>query len=155
MSSTTTEIHLSSPKKTYDFAVKVAKLSKKGDVIVLRGELGSGKTTFCKGFIKNLIREKEEIISPTFNIVKTYTSKKNIEIWHFDLYRLKNEDEALEIGLDDAFSNAISLIEWPEKIERLLPDNCLDISISYGKAANERFARIDTGNSHFNLKEIL
>ena len=93
---------------------KFAEKLKKGDVIVLTGELGSGKTKFTEGVLEHFGLENE-ISSPTFNIVNEYISK-NINIYHFDVYRLEDEDEFYAIGGEEYFDKGICLIEWGEMI---------------------------------------
>lgn len=100
---------------------KFAEKLKKGDVIVLTGELGSGKTKFTEGVLEYFGLENE-ISSPTFNIVNEYISK-NINIYHFDVYRLEDEDEFYAIGGEEYFDKGICLIEWGEMIESVLPKN--------------------------------
>jgi len=95
-----------------------------GMIICLDGELGSGKTVFVKGFAKSLGIE-ENITSPTFNIVKEYVTGE-MPLYHMDVYRLEEDDNS--IGFNDYFnSNGISIIEWSELIENILPDERLDI----------------------------
>ena len=95
-----------------------------GMIICLDGELGSGKTVFVKGFAKSLGIE-DNITSPTFNIVKEYESGE-MPLYHMDVYRLEDNDDS--IGFKDYFnSNGISIIEWAELIEDILPDERLDI----------------------------
>ena len=95
-----------------------------GMIICLDGELGSGKTVFVKGFAKSLGLE-ETITSPTFNIVKEYTSCE-MPLYHMDVYRLENGDES--IGFNDYFnSDGVSIIEWSELISDILPEERLDI----------------------------
>ncbi|MBQ3021598.1 MAG: tRNA (adenosine(37)-N6)-threonylcarbamoyltransferase complex ATPase subunit type 1 TsaE [Bacilli bacterium] len=95
-----------------------------GMIICLDGELGSGKTIFVKGFAKSLGLE-ENITSPTFNIVKEYQTGE-LPLYHMDVYRLENDDDS--IGFNDYFnSNGISIIEWSELIEDILPEERLDI----------------------------
>ena len=95
-----------------------------GMIICLDGELGSGKTVFVKGFAKSLGLE-ETITSPTFNIVKEYTSGE-MPLYHMDVYRLEDGDES--IGFNDYFnSDGISIIEWSELISDILPEERLDI----------------------------
>jgi len=100
-------------------------------VICLNGTLGAGKTFFAKEFIGSLLSEEQEITSPTFNLLNIYDTKEG-EIFHFDLYRLKNEDELENIGFFDAIKSGICLIEWPEVAKKYLSDY-VDISI---KATN-------------------
>ena len=95
-----------------------------GMIICLDGELGSGKTVFVKGFAKSLGLE-ENITSPTFNIVKEYQSGE-MPLYHMDVYRLENADDS--VGFNDYFnSKGISIIEWSELIEDILPEERLDI----------------------------
>ena len=106
-------------QETINFAKDFAKKLNKGDIIVLSGELGSGKTKFVQGILSYFGLENE-ISSPTFTIVNEYTSS-DINIYHFDVYRLENEDEFYAMGGDEYFANGICLIEWGELIEHILP----------------------------------
>lgn len=105
-----------------------AKKLKKGDVIVLTGELGSGKTKFTEGVLE-YFKLDDEISSPTFNIVNEYTSD-NINIYHFDVYRLEDEDEFYAIGGDEYFDKGICLIEWGEMIKNVLPKKYIHITFN-------------------------
>ena len=104
---------------TIDFAEKFASSLSIGDIIVLTGELGSGKTKFVQGVLKYFNME-DEISSPTFTIVNEYTSDKT-NVYHFDVYRLEDSDEFYAMGGDEYFSKGICLIEWGEMIEDILP----------------------------------
>ncbi len=104
---------------TINFAENFAKNLKAGDIIVLSGELGSGKTKFVQGVLKHFNLE-DEISSPTFTIVNEYLAE-DINIYHFDVYRLEDEDEFYAMGGDEYFSKGICLIEWGEIIEDILP----------------------------------
>lgn len=110
---------------TKNFAKKIASKLKPKDVVVLTGELGSGKTKFAEGFLSYFGLENE-ISSPTFNIVNEY-KKDNINIYHFDVYRLEDSSEFYEIGGEEYFENGICLIEWGELIEDVLPNNYIHI----------------------------
>lgn len=123
---------------TKAFAKNFAKLLNKNDVIVLTGELGSGKTKFVEGFLSNFGLEKE-ISSPTFTIVNEYRND-DIVIYHFDVYRLEDSSEFYEIGGDEYFENGICLIEWGELIEDALPKNY--IHITFEKDNNDENIRI-------------
>lgn len=107
---------------------KFAKKLKKGDVIVLTGELGSGKTKFTEGVLEYFGLENE-ISSPTFNIINEYISK-DINIYHFDVYRLEDEDEFYAIGGEEYFDKGICLIEWGEMIESVLPKKYIHITFN-------------------------
>lgn len=104
---------------TVDFAEKFASSLSIGDIIVLTGELGSGKTKFVQGVLKYFNME-DEISSPTFTIVNEYTSGK-ANVYHFDVYRLEDSYEFYAMGGDEYFSKGICLIEWGEMIEDILP----------------------------------
>ncbi len=107
---------------------KFAKDLKKGDVIVLTGDLGSGKTKFTEGVLQFFGLENE-ISSPTFNIVNEYVNR-DVNIYHFDVYRLEDEDEFYAIGGEEYFEKGICLIEWGEMIESALPNKYIQISFS-------------------------
>ncbi len=125
-------------EETKEFAKKIASKLKIGDVIVLSGELGSGKTKFTEGILTYFGLE-QEISSPTFTIVNEYTSK-NINIYHFDVYRLADIDEFYAIGGEEYFSKGICIIEWGEMIEEILPKDY--IKIKFEKDANNTNKRI-------------
>ena len=109
---------------TIKFAKEIAKKAKKNDIICLVGDLGVGKTVVAKA-IGNFFNVKDEFTSPTFTILKSYDVKNNIisKIHHFDLYRIKNTNELINIGFEDFLyeNNSIILIEWPEIAYDLLP----------------------------------
>jgi len=113
---------------TIDFAYKLASKLNTGDIIILSGELGSGKTKFTQGILKYFNLESE-ISSPTFTIVNEYISPIQ-NIYHFDLYRLTDSDEFYEIGGEEYFEKGICIIEWGEIIEDILPPNYIKISFS-------------------------
>ena len=117
-----------SENETKELAKKIAKNLKPGDIIVLTGELGSGKTKFTEGFLSYFNLENE-LSSPTFNIVNEYDTP-NFPIYHFDVYRLEDIDEFYAIGGEEYFSSGICIIEWGEKIEEALPTSYLKISFS-------------------------
>jgi len=108
-----------SEQDTIAFAKSFASKLKKGDIIVLSGELGSGKTKFVQGVLEYFGLD-DEISSPTFTIVNEYV-KEDICIYHFDVYRLADIDEFYAMGGDEYFSNGICFIEWGEMIEEILP----------------------------------
>ena len=109
-----------------NFAKKLASKLQIGDIIVLSGELGSGKTKFTEGILE-YFNLQDEISSPTFTIVNEYHSN-NLPIYHFDVYRLEDENEFIEIGGEEYFDKGICIIEWGEMIENLLPNEYIKIS---------------------------
>lgn len=98
-----------------------------GDVVALHGPIGAGKSHFARALIRARLGREEDVPSPTFTLVQTYPAET--EIWHADLYRLTHPDEVLELGLEDAFRTAICLIEWPERMGDLLPDDALHLRL--------------------------
>ncbi|MBT4880485.1 MAG: tRNA (adenosine(37)-N6)-threonylcarbamoyltransferase complex ATPase subunit type 1 TsaE [Alphaproteobacteria bacterium] len=110
------------------FAQKLAQSMKTGDILTLQGQLGSGKTTFAKFFMGALGLRSQEVPSPTFTLVQTYPFSEFM-VWHFDLYRLKDPEEVYELGIEEAFAEGVSLIEWPERLEGMLPREHLQIEI--------------------------
>lgn len=125
-------LYSNSPKETQKIASNLAAKTKSG-IIALEGELGAGKTTFAQAFVKALgIRAK--VKSPTFNIIKKYkVPKKNKFVYHIDCYRLKDHKEAILLGIKDVFEEPDSfvLIEWPERIEKILPKKIIRIHMDH------------------------
>ena len=117
-----------SENDTLSFAKKFASKLNKKDVIVLSGDLGSGKTKFTEGIL-SFFGLETEISSPTFTIVNEY-SKDDIKIYHFDVYRLEDSSEFYEIGGDEYYENGICIIEWGEIIEDALPNDYIKIDFS-------------------------
>ena len=117
-----------SEEDTINFANDFAKNLKVGDIIILSGELGSGKTKFTQGVLKYFGLENE-ISSPTFTIVNEYNSN-DINIYHFDVYRLIDSSEFYAIGGDEYFEKGISIIEWGEIIQDALPTDYIHIVFS-------------------------
>jgi tRNA threonylcarbamoyladenosine biosynthesis protein TsaE len=122
------DIVLADEAATVALAHRLARLARPGDVFALEGDLGSGKTTLARAFVRALTTDDEEVPSPTFTLVQTYESRAGM-IWHFDLYRLERADEVLELGIEDAFGSGISLIEWPARLGPWLPAGRLCLSI--------------------------
>lgn len=116
-----TKILIQNQQEMADFAIKMAKSIKNNQIITLEGNLGAGKTFFAKNFISFLTDIKQsEITSPTFNIYNHYQINKQ-NIYHFDLYRINNEEELDNIGFYDLLKGGICLIEWPEIAKKYLP----------------------------------
>ena len=137
---------ISSIRELRKIADKIKKILLPGDVVFLHGEIGVGKTTFARLLINGFENEKKlkksEILSPTFNIVFEYEIKE-FTIKHFDLYRLKNDNDIKNIGLYENLEQSITLIEWPELIKNK-PQNRLDLFFEYAEDYNERSLIIKT-----------
>lgn len=132
-----------SEEDTKNFAKSLASHLKNQDIIVLTGDLGSGKTKFTEGILSYFGLENE-ISSPTFTIVNEY-QKDDINIYHFDVYRLEDSSEFYEMGGEEYFENGICLIEWGELIEDVLPKDSIHITfLKDDKNENIRILNIDT-----------
>ena len=133
-------MELSSLKDTKNLSKKISEIINAGDVIFLYGKIGVGKTTFVRFFINHLEVEngikKSDILSPTFNIAYDYDIGK-IKVYHYDLFRLKNYKDILELGMFETSKDHIKIIEWPELIE-LKPKDRIDILFQYSKLKNSR-----------------
>jgi len=128
-------------KDTQRLAVLISKYIKVSDVILLKGDLGSGKTTFAQFFIKHLT-DADNVSSPTFNVVNVY-EKEDLIIWHYDLYRIKDLEEVYEIGIEESLSTAISIIEWPELIESIIHKNKIIIYFMHDLKTDTREVKIE------------
>lgn len=119
-----------------DVAQELCKMICFGSIVMLRGELGAGKTTFTSYILKEIVCSDDEFTSPTFNIVHEYYSQlKECKIFHLDLYRIKSFEELYEIGFVDMLNDGIMFVEWPEiayPILRKLPaDKLIMINLSF------------------------
>lgn len=133
-----------SENDTMNFAEKLASKMRKNDILVLNGDLGSGKTKFTEGFLKFFGLENE-ISSPTFTIVNEYDCKDDLKIFHFDVYRLSDIDEFYAIGGEDYFTSGICIIEWGNIIKDALPKEYIEISINKSpEDENTRILKIKT-----------
>ena len=128
---------LSSPEATSELAVNLANRLSAGDVILFTGDIGAGKTHFSRALIQSLLAEPEDVPSPTFTLVQIYEVHQ-FEIWHADLYRLTSPDEVVELGLTDAFNDAVCLVEWPDRLAELAPENALSIELKMTDQTGER-----------------
>lgn len=130
-------VHLSSPDATSCFAQVIGTALGAGDVLLLEGSIGMGKTHFARALIQSLLEFPEDVPSPTFTIVQVYDTVKG-ELWHADLYRLTSAFELEEIGLSQAFEEAICLVEWPDRLGRETPASALRLAFSAGDHDDSR-----------------
>ena len=137
-------MEISSIRDTKKLSENLSEIVKLGDAILLYGEIGVGKTTFTRFFINHLEQKnkikKSDILSPTFNILYGYEIKKKI-ILHYDLYRLKNYNDILELGIFEKSENNIKIIEWPELIKEK-PNNRIEIYFQYSDLSASRKVKI-------------
>ena len=131
--------------KTAELAKKFSKILKKGDVVFFNGEIGVGKTTFIRHLINNIQKDNglnlTEVTSPTFNLVNEYDVGSFI-IQHYDLFRITNSEEIKNIGLFENYKEILTLIEWPEKIEKIIKDR-IELFFEYRYDDEKRFLRIE------------
>ena len=121
-------------------ALQLIQYKKNKNIICFYGEMGVGKTTFIKEICKNLFVD-DNVSSPTFSIVNQYKTKQNKIIYHFDFYRLETEEEAYDMGYEEYFfQNDLCLIEWPEKIEGLIPEDIIKVILT--KKGEQRIIEI-------------
>lgn len=119
-----------SVEETIGAGYEFGKQLKPGDVVCLTGDLGAGKTHFVKGVASYFGIKPEKVSSPTYTLIHEYTGE--LPVYHFDCYRLKSEEEAIEIGAEEYFyGEGVCLIEWPEKIGSLIPEEAIWIQISH------------------------
>lgn len=149
-------ISLGSPDQTAALGVEIGRLLTPGDVLLLEGDIGAGKTHFARSLIQSLLSEPEDVPSPTFTLVQIYDGT-NCEIWHADLYRLTSPDEVVELGLTDAFTDAICLVEWPDRLAELAPESALSMRFSMTATEGERTLELAAESELWpqRLKEIL
>ena len=137
-------MELKSLEDTNKFSKRISKIIRPGNTIFLYGEIGVGKTTFVRFLINELQYKsgvkKSDVLSPTFNIAYDYNIKK-ININHYDLYRIKNHKDILELGMFQTNTNYIKIIEWPELI-KFKPKNRIEILFKYSKKNNFRDIKI-------------
>ncbi|HHI71660.1 MAG TPA: tRNA (adenosine(37)-N6)-threonylcarbamoyltransferase complex ATPase subunit type 1 TsaE [Rhodobacteraceae bacterium] len=148
MNSCTRDFLLSSPADTARLARSLAPLLSAGDVVLLEGPIGAGKSYFARCLILALLPRPEDIPSPTFTLVQTYEAS-GFDIWHCDLYRLTSPFEAQELGLEDAFENSVCLVEWPDRLGDLAPRDSLTLSLSMTEIPEQRSARFHTSTARF------
>lgn len=111
------------------FGAKVMSQLSAGQVICLTGDLGAGKTTLARGMIQSVLGAID-VPSPTYTLVQTYECP-DFELWHCDMYRLEKPEDGYELGLIDAFDEAVCLVEWPDKLGSLIPEDALHIDIAF------------------------
>ncbi len=140
-----------SPEDTCQIACRVATHLAAGDTILLSGDVGAGKTHFARCLIQSLLSEPEDVPSPTYTLVQTYCVAP-CEIWHADLYRLTDTSEIEELGLLQAFEEAITLIEWPDRLGDLQPVHALNIGLESGDDEDTRILTLTWSNPRWATK---
>ncbi len=138
--------------ETKEVGQKLAAILREGDVILLKGDLGAGKTTLTKGIAEGL-NVGEKVNSPTFNILKIYLNGR-IPLFHIDAYRLADNDD--DIGLDEYIATeGVSVIEWPDYIAKLLPNEYLTITITHLELEKRNIVLESKGRYESLIKELI
>jgi len=144
-----------SVEETICIGKQIGKLAKPGDIICLTGDLGTGKTHLTKGIAKGL-GVTDHITSPTFNIVNEYNGR--LKFYHFDVYRVNDPDEIAAIGFDEyIFGDGVSVIEWANYIDELIPNDRIEISITKSSDENSSARELTInyyGKRYDYIKEI-
>jgi len=135
----TLEFFSRSPEQTRRVGMRLGSLLKRGDVICLQGELGAGKTTLVQGLARGW-GSLDPVSSPTFIIVNHYRRPDDGQLFHMDAYRLESAPEAAELDLDGMLAQGSLLVEWPERVQTILPEERLWISFEYVAEENRQMA---------------
>ena len=129
MTSSTTSLRTSGPSETEAVAASVGALLRRGDLVVLVGDMGAGKTTFAKG-VARALGVRDPVTSPTFTIVQEYDG--GVPVAHVDVYRLGRLQELHDIGFDELLEDRVVLVEWGDAIAPLLPNDRLEVQLTMG-----------------------
>lgn len=141
-----------SVKDTLLIGKAVSKAVKRGDIICLVGQLGSGKTVLTKGIVSGLGFRKEDVLSPTFVLIRQYEAK--LPVYHFDLYRLKDAGDIIRLGYEEYFyGQGVSIVEWAEKLKELTPSEYLKIDLEVRKNGVRDFKFKPVGKRYKELLE--
>ena len=142
------KVKSNSPEETKKFGRKLGEKLKPGDIVCLQGNLGAGKTVLAKGICAGL-GVKEEITSPTYNVINEYRGK--VKVNHIDLYRTHTEEELLDLGFEEyLYGDGVCIVEWPDKAGTLMPDNYLDINLQ-GEGDTREIRLIPQANKFIGL----
>ena len=134
-------IETNNPEATEVLGEKLGREARAGQIYCLSGDLGVGKTVFTKGFAKGL-GITEHVTSPTFAIVNEYEGR--LPLYHFDVYRIADSDEMYEIGYEEyVYGDGVSVIEWPQLIDDILPENRYDVTISKDYSRHDNYRKIE------------
>ena len=137
-----TEISLADAEATAGLAITLAPQLRAGDVVLVEGPIGAGKSHFCRSLIQHRLAalgRAEDVPSPTYTLVQVYEID-GLEIWHADLYRLTSPEDVFELGLEDAFDQAVCLVEWPDRLGNAAPEGALTLQLVPGADLDSRTA---------------
>ena len=145
---------LGSESATSHFAAALSARLSAGDTVLLEGGIGAGKTHLARALILSRLSVHEDVPSPTFTLVQTYEADNGLEIWNADLYRLTDPSELEELGLTEAFEEAICLIEWPDRLGSLRPATSLTLRLDLTTQEGERVLHMSGPERWSFLKEL-
>lgn len=149
------EIISNSVKETLNLGKRIARSLQKGDIVCLFGQFGSGKTVFTKGLASGMGIRKEEIISPSFVLIREYSGSP-IALYHFDLYRLKDPQDIIRLGYEEyLYDEGVAVIEWADRLKRLLPKEYLKIELIVKSSSMRLFRFKGIGRRYEDLLEKL
>jgi len=151
MAALTLTLTPASPAETCALAERLGARLGPGDVLLLSGGVGAGKTHFARCLIQSLLPAPEDVPSPTYTLVQTYPGPR-AEIWHADLYRLTDPAEIVELGLTEAFEAAICLVEWPDRLGDLAPATALSLELAPGDAEEARHLTLRWSDSRWTAR---
>ena len=140
-------LELSDLAATQCFGRLLAAQLQAGDVIALSGALGAGKSALARAIIQAVDPTEDDVPSPTFTLVQHYALADGTPLWHLDLYRIDDAQDAMALGLEDAFVDAVCLIEWPERLKKFLPKTNLSIHLYADETADESDDATGLGSS--------
>lgn len=123
---------------TKRLGVFLAEILRAGDVVALSGSLGAGKSELARAIISHHNPDEIDIPSPTFTLVQSYEMLDGTPLLHFDMYRLEQPEDSLELGIEDAFYDGVSLVEWPTRIGHFLPDSALNLELTITDGARRQ-----------------
>lgn len=130
-------LYLPDESATQKLGEQLAAIARPGDVLLLEGPLGAGKSCLSRAFIRALMKDPQVVVpSPTFTLVQTYEAPGGLEIWHYDLWRLHGPDALEELGWDEALAGIV-LVEWPERLAELTPPDAWRLRLSPFGAGRE------------------
>jgi tRNA threonylcarbamoyladenosine biosynthesis protein TsaE len=149
------QVRLTSEDQTAGLARRLRRGFSAGDVVLLSGPIGAGKSCFARALILGLLADEglvEDVPSPTFTLVQTYHAG-DLEIWHSDLYRLTSTDEVAELGLFDAFETALCLVEWPDRLEDEAPEAAIRFDFGLCEDADHRLLTVSATSERWDWLE--
>lgn len=135
-----------------DFTTNLSAHLKPGDLILLEGDLGAGKTELVRQLIQGLCPEIENVPSPTFTLVQEYETPKGT-IYHYDLYRIQDPEEVFELGIEDHLIHGITFVEWPDRLPKIHRENILTLKIDLHDDGTRSMQLIGTGRFETLIKE--